>query len=186
MKLLFLLVFLITQNYLFPQNQTLDGFLGIKWGVNSSEVIKQMKKKEVKIILKNDTLITMMGGSFAGRKVFNWQFLFFQHRFYAAAVLLEVSTPIYLDEIFTNIRKDISNKYGQPSLYDSANHSHPNVYWKFNKDKNQKDDCFIYLTMKSYSSFPFFSVLVAYQNNFIFNKKINYEKIKKRKSLNEL
>lgn len=180
--LIFFLIALQFQSY--SQLTKIDSFMDIRWGSSISSVIKTMSKKEnVKLQSKTDTLIIMSGGDFGGREVLTWQFYFWKDEFYSAILFLEVSTPIYLDDLFYGLRKDISNKYGEPYIYDSTSYESRTIFWEYDKKDKKSDDCFISLTI---NSDPFFWLVLCYQNNSIFGEKTEYEKKKREKTLEEL
>lgn len=158
--------------------------MDIKWGSSQSSLIKKMAQKEnVEIVSKTDTIVVMRGGNFAGREVWTWQFYFWQNQFYSVTIFLSVPTPIYLDDMFFTLHRDISNIYGKPSAYDSTSYESRRIFWEFDKSDKQTDDCFIFLTI---NSDPFFWIVLAYQNNSIFDKKLEFEKKKREKALDEL
>ena len=186
MKHLLIIFVLILPFKTIPQEKTLDSFMDIKWGSSVSTVIKKMKQKEnVNLVSSTDTLVVMRDGTFAGRDVWTWQLHFWKDQFYWASLYLSVKTPIYIDDIFYSLLGDISQKYGKPTYYDSTAYDYDDrkAIWVLDKNNKQKDKCIILLAI---NSDPFFWIVLGYQNSSIYEKKIQFEKRKKTKSLDEI
>ena len=155
MKYIIIFVLVSLQSEIHSQTKQLDSFLDIKWGSNQSTLLKKMNAKEnVELVSKSDTLIVMKGGNFAGREVWTWQFYFWQDQFFSAILYLSVSTPIYLDDMYDFLQKDISDRYGPPKSIDSTTDQR-GILWIFDKSEIQKDDCFILMSI-NYD--PFFGL----------------------------
>jgi len=184
MKFLFIVILLTLQFQIYSQTKSLNSFMDIKWGSSTSAVIDKMTQKEnVEIVKKTDTLVVMRGGNFAGREVWTWQFYFWQNQFYSVTTFLSVPTPIYLDDMFYTLQRDISNRYGNPSAYDSTSYASRKIFWEFDKSDEQTDKCFIILTI---NSDPFFWIVLVFQNSSIFDKIFEHESKKRKEALNEL
>lgn len=184
MKYFLIVILLVLQMEIVPQTKILDSFMNIKWGSSISSVLKKMSQKEnVKVLTKTDTLVIMSGGNFGARDVLSWRFSFWNNMFYSVTLFIKVPTPIFLEDMFLDLKKDISEKYGKPNASDSVDEFDQKVLWEFPKQNKSKDECFIFLTI---NSDPFFWIVLAYQNESILEKKIEYEKIEREKALKEL
>jgi hypothetical protein len=179
------LIFVFTVSFqLNAQTKPFDSFMGIKWGSSASSVLKKMAPKEnVEVVFKTDTLILLKGGTFGARDVFSWRFYFWNNQLYSVILYLSVPTPILLDDLYYDLKKDLTKKYGYPFSDDSTSYSDRKVMWRPNNYNKRKDECYIIFAI---NSDPFFWLVLAYQNEYIFDKKLKYELQEREKALKEL
>ena len=183
MRLLYFMVFICFQIQIYAQEIYLDGFMDIKWGASREEVITKMtSEKDVEITHNTDTLVVMHGDSFLRNDVNSWFFSFFQNRFFAATVVLDIRLIIF-DLHYKLLEVDLSDKYGKPFSHDSLGVYQQQTIWQFPDRNNHRNACSIYLKIEPET---LTSILVTFSNHKIMYEKMFYEEAARDTSLNDL
>lgn len=95
-------------------SQSLDGFMGIKFG-SSAETVKKIilakPNAELEKEYSKDNTLFFKGLTFAGREVLMIGFKFIDNKFYRAMVGFKLSSSSEIYEVYKEIKNDLNNKY---------------------------------------------------------------------------
>ena len=121
------------------RKQSLDGFLGVKWGSTRTEIKKMMREKAEFVEATPEKDLVFADGLFGLNPVYGWGFLFYDQKFAAVIITYDNVTWDNGGSILSKIKDALIEKYGSISTWDTdfSDGTVQNTWWFF--DSNMKD-----------------------------------------------